>query len=176
MDMSLSDLASLGSFASGIAVLASLIYLSLQVRQAAKHQRSQILDTRTSRFFDWEMRLADPSLTAAWQKVYDTKAEFTPLEFRQLSLVARALFAMGEHTYFQQQQGLIDDDAFETARKSWATHLSMPAMRVLWRNFRAEVAPGYAAEMDAAMERASPTPPLSFAQFNHLLAEEIAAG
>jgi hypothetical protein len=33
--MSLSDLAPLGSFVSGVAVLISLIYLSLQVRQAA---------------------------------------------------------------------------------------------------------------------------------------------
>lgn len=31
--MSLSDLASIGSFVSGVAVLASLIYLALQVRQ-----------------------------------------------------------------------------------------------------------------------------------------------
>ena len=34
--MTLSDLASIGSLISGIAVLISLIYLSLQVRQAEK--------------------------------------------------------------------------------------------------------------------------------------------
>ena len=34
--MSLSDLASLGSFVSGVAVLVSLIYLALQVRQPKK--------------------------------------------------------------------------------------------------------------------------------------------
>jgi hypothetical protein len=171
--MSLSDLASIGSFVSGIAVLASLIYLSLQVRQAAKHQQSQILDTRTSRFIDWQMRMADPPLAGAWEKVFDVKREFTPLEFRQLSLAARALFAMGEHTYFQREQGLIDNAAYETARKTWAVNLAMPAMRVLWKNYSTQVTPGYAAEMDAAMRRAPP--PLSFAQFNHLLAEEIAA-
>jgi hypothetical protein len=172
--MTLADLASIGSFLSGIAVLASLIYLSLQVRQSAKHQRSQILDTRTSRFLDWEMRMADPKLTSAWDKVFDAKGGgFTPLEFRQLSLAARALFAMGEQTYFQRQDGLIGDAAYETARKFWATTLATPAMRVLWRSYRTQVAPGYAAEMDAAMARAPAVPPLSFAEFNHLLAEEI---
>ncbi|HEX3432128.1 MAG TPA: hypothetical protein VHT03_14710 [Rhizomicrobium sp.] len=38
--MSLSDLASLGSFVSAFAVLASLVYLALQVRQAEKNQRA----------------------------------------------------------------------------------------------------------------------------------------
>ena len=37
--MSLSDLAALGSFVSGFAVLASLIYLALQTRQNVKHKR-----------------------------------------------------------------------------------------------------------------------------------------
>jgi hypothetical protein len=173
--MTLSELASLGAFVSGIAVLASLIYLSLQVRQAAKHQQSLILDTRTSRFIDWQMRMADPSLTRAWEKVFDVKAEFTPLEFRQLSLAARAFFAIGEHTYFQRQIGLISDAAYETAHKVWGANLATPAMRVLWRSFRTQVAPGYVVEMDAAMERAAPAQPLSFAEFNELLAEEIAA-
>jgi hypothetical protein len=170
--MSLTDLASIGSFISGVAVLASLIYLSLQVRQAAKHQQSQILDTRTSRFIDWEMRMADPSLAGAYEKVFDVNGEITPLEYRQLALAARALFAMGEQTYFQRQADLIGDAAYETARKFWATTLATPAMRVLWRNYRTQVTPGYAAEMDAAMRRAPLAPPLSFAQFKRLLAEE----
>ena len=37
--MSLTDLASLGSFVSGVTVLISLIYLALQVRQAEKNDR-----------------------------------------------------------------------------------------------------------------------------------------
>ena len=39
--MSLSDLASLGSFLSGIGVLVSLVYLSLQIRQNTRAVRSQ---------------------------------------------------------------------------------------------------------------------------------------
>jgi hypothetical protein len=40
--MSFADLASLGSFVSGIGVLVSLIYLSLQIRQNTRAVRSQI--------------------------------------------------------------------------------------------------------------------------------------
>ena len=40
--MSLTDLASLGSLVSAIAVLISLIYLSLQVKQAERNQQASI--------------------------------------------------------------------------------------------------------------------------------------
>src|SRR5215469_13035796 len=54
--MSLSDLASLGSFVSGVAVLASLVFLyfqlrqiGLQVKQAEKNQQASIRQARVTR-------------------------------------------------------------------------------------------------------------------------------
>ena len=38
--MSLNDLASIGSFVSGMAVVISLIYLSIQIRQNTRHERA----------------------------------------------------------------------------------------------------------------------------------------
>ena len=47
--MSLSDLASLGSFVSGFAVLISLIYLALQVRWTKRNQQIAIRHSRATR-------------------------------------------------------------------------------------------------------------------------------
>ena len=47
--MSLSDLASLGSFVSGLAVMISLIYLAVQIRQAERNQKAMIQQGRTAR-------------------------------------------------------------------------------------------------------------------------------
>lgn len=63
--MTLSDLASLGSFISGIAVLVSLIYLALQVRQAEKNQRAIIHQGRVEQSADRLLRLMDPELLNA---------------------------------------------------------------------------------------------------------------
>ena len=41
--MSLSDLAAVGSFAGGLAVVASVIYLALQVRQSSSAERNRVL-------------------------------------------------------------------------------------------------------------------------------------
>jgi hypothetical protein len=54
--MSLSDLASLGSFVSGFAVLISLIYLSLQVRQTKRNQQIAIRHSRASRIVELSAR------------------------------------------------------------------------------------------------------------------------
>jgi hypothetical protein len=55
--MSLSDLASLGSFVSGFAVLISLIYLSLQVRQTKRNQQIAIRHSRASRIVALQLAL-----------------------------------------------------------------------------------------------------------------------
>ena len=47
--MTLSDLASIGSLVSGAAVLGSLIYLALQVRQTDRNQMAAIRHSRVTR-------------------------------------------------------------------------------------------------------------------------------
>jgi hypothetical protein len=47
--MSLSDLAALGSFISGIAVVISFVFLGLQIRQADKNQKEMLASDWASR-------------------------------------------------------------------------------------------------------------------------------
>jgi hypothetical protein len=63
--MSLSDLASLGSFVNGLAVLISLIYLALQVRQTNRNQQIAIRHIRASRIVELQLALADPGVAGA---------------------------------------------------------------------------------------------------------------
>jgi len=58
--MSLSDLASLGSFVAGFAVLTSLVYLALQVRQSERNQQISIRHSRVSRTVELHLALATP--------------------------------------------------------------------------------------------------------------------
>src|SRR5215472_11229819 len=67
--MSLSDLASLGSFVSGAAVLASLVFLFFQmrqmteqVRQTERNQRATINQERIAQYSDRLLRWSEPSL------------------------------------------------------------------------------------------------------------------
>ncbi len=61
---SLTDLASVGSLISSVAVLISLIYLALQVRQAEKNQQASIRQGRATRAVDIILAAGDPALAA----------------------------------------------------------------------------------------------------------------
>ena len=58
--MSLSDWASIGSLVSSIAVLISLIYLALQVRQAERNQQASIRQGRATRMVDIILAAGEP--------------------------------------------------------------------------------------------------------------------
>jgi len=173
--MSLSDLALIGSFVSGIAVLISLIYLGAQVRQATKHQRAQMLESRTSRIADWNMRVAEPALAAVWNKALSANHDFTTVEMRQLSSVVRTIFAIAEVAHLQHEEGLISAAAFESMRKNWAAILSLPACRVLWRQFRGGYDASFAAAMDEMLAKTPLARSLSVTEFNRAIAAEVAA-
>jgi len=57
--MTLSDLASIGSLVSGIAVLVSLAYLAQQTRQNSKHTRALIQQCRAIQLADMPLRSAE---------------------------------------------------------------------------------------------------------------------
>ena len=60
--MKLSDLASIGSLISSAAVLISLVYLALQIRQAERNQRALIHQGRASRMIALMAQIADPGI------------------------------------------------------------------------------------------------------------------
>src|SRR5215469_1497977 len=71
--MPLSDLASLGSFVSGVAVLISLVFLyfqvrqvTAQVRQAERNQQASIRHTRVSRSVQLQLEISEPERSNLW--------------------------------------------------------------------------------------------------------------
>lgn len=67
--MSLSDLASIGTLVGGVAVLISLVYLSLQIRQTERNQRALINQGAMARDTVMVAMLPQPDFFAAWVKV-----------------------------------------------------------------------------------------------------------
>ncbi len=59
----LEDLGNLGDFVGGIAVIATLLYLAMQVRQNTRSLRSAAMDSNATQFAKRQMALArDPDL------------------------------------------------------------------------------------------------------------------
>ncbi len=127
--MSLSDLAAIGSLVSGIAVLVSLIYLSVQTRQNSKHTKGQILQGRVARIVNQHLSMASSDLAAAW--IAGNGGTATPEEIgrRQFYLQCLAYDLSWEDTVTQYESGLLDKERFDDFRAHVAVFIRDPGLR-----------------------------------------------
>lgn len=156
--MSLSDLASLGNFISGAAVLASLLFLYFQmksmteqVRQAEKNQRAALDQgyiARTTATLKW---LSEPPINDLQARVRAGGTDFTAQELLQLSLTLRNEILGAQDAYLQHRSGLIDAMTLDNSMLTLKTWLAQPAYRALWMSMAPTVAREFAAVIDAML-------------------------
>lgn len=173
--VSLGDLASVGAFISGIAVLASLIFLNYQLRQTARHQRSLLLQGQATRWHDLQLELARPEMGPVWDNTADADRALTIHEFRQVRHLVTAYFKSGEESFIQRRDGLLTESAFEAVRHILTAFLGFPRVRVIWRQSRLIFDADYARLVDGLLEEA-PLYSAStvLAEFNRAVLAEIA--
>jgi hypothetical protein len=131
--MGLSDLASVGSFVSGVAVLVSLIYLALQVRQAERNQRALMQQGRANRVSDSCMRMAEPGLSLIFSKGRDGDESLTLEQLDQYMNICRAAFLSGEDSFLHHLTGQLDEAAYRSFVTGIRSLFRMPGVRAAWR-------------------------------------------
>ena len=158
--MSLSNLASLGSFVSGFAVLISLIYLALQVRQTERNQQISIRHSRVSRTVELHVALADPAVADAWLHGTRSPQEISETELSQFTNLCRAHFFHFEDSFYQREEGLLNDAAFETVVAGARLLARSPGVRAAWRLARANFGGRFLAFMDGVVAKSAVEPPV----------------
>jgi hypothetical protein len=158
--MSLSDLASLGSFVNGLAVLISLIYLSLQVRQTKRNQQIAIRHSRASRIVDLQLALANPGVADAWLHGSGSPQQLSQTELGQFINLCRALFFHFEDSFYQREEGLLNDDAFETVVAGARLSARSPGWRAAWRIARPNFGGRFLDFMDGVVAASAVEPPV----------------
>jgi hypothetical protein len=130
--MSLSDLASLGSFASGVAVTISLVYLALQVRQGEKNQRALMQQGRADRLLDMQLRLATAELGALYMKG-SQGMDLNDVEFVRYRFITRAQMTASEDSFYQHKNGMLQEASFRSSREAAKIAMAEPGRRAMWR-------------------------------------------
>jgi hypothetical protein len=173
--MSLTDLASLGNFVSGVAVLISLIYVALQVRQAEINQRTLIQQGRAARTVDAAFRLAEEQNAQILLKGNAGEEEMTVAEYLRYAQLFRAVTLGVEDTFYQHEHGTLSAAAFESTVLAAKSVLALPGFRAQWRASRHMYDPSFARFIDRLL---SETPVLRrgdpAARWKALAAEELA--
>jgi hypothetical protein len=164
--MSLSDLASLGSFISGFAVVISLVFLyfqvrqiNAQVRQADRNQQASIRHSRVTRVVDIQLAQANPAAADAWRHAAQNPNEITQTEVSQFLALSRALFMHLEDSFYQHEDGLLPEQAFATMVAGARLVATSPGYRVAWKAARRNHPGQFGDFMDGVVARASQEPP-----------------
>jgi len=157
--VTLADLAALGSFISGIAVVITLIFLLVQTRQTLKNQRSLMQQGRTARIVDLIFRQTDPQLTDVMARGRAGDASLDPLQVEIFLSIARASLISMEDTYLQHRLGTIDPSVWETSTSRLADALAQPGMRAAWNSFRPHFSANFAEHCDRLIARTPLTQP-----------------
>ena len=165
--MTLSDLASIGSLISGLAVLASLVFLYFQLRQmnaqAQQTERNQLAAIRLGRVaqrIDVNIALMKPSAADAYLKGMSGAEDITSTQYAQFIAYCRCIFAAGQDGFSQHKSGLVDDADFEILKQSMKIWLSSPGVRLAWKNIRSLYSTDFVELMDQAMASISASPPV----------------
>ncbi|SRR5665213_380570 len=142
--MTLSDLASIGSLVSGVAVLVSLVYLSIQVRQADKNQRTSLQQGTSERGIDIVRHWGDPHIAQAYMKTMAGDTNLGSLEAFQLNMHFRASLLSFQDNFLLQRVSLIDDIQLESIRRTIKVLMTQPVLRAMWNLMRDSFAPEFA--------------------------------
>jgi hypothetical protein len=158
--MTLSDLASIGSLVSGIAVLVSLVYLAIQVRQAEKNQRAALNQGYITRVADYLRWYADSPINELRARVIAGDTAFTAEELLRLQLAFRVTLLSAQDAYLQHKAGLLDemtlDNSMRNVRNGW---LNQPVYRALWQQQAPNVAPEFADVIETVLRETPVTKP-----------------
>jgi hypothetical protein len=165
--MSLADLASLGSFVSGVGVVASLLLLFFQLRQvtaqvrlAERNQMAAIQQERYGRVFEVHLAGTEPAAAAAIAKGMAGARNMSPTEISQFQAYAEARFQISENTFLQHEAGLLSDAVFAAFRKGVVAGLGSPGIRIMWRRARVSHAAEFVAFVDDMITQAPRTAPV----------------
>jgi hypothetical protein len=131
--MTLSDLASIGSFVSGAAVAISLILLLLQMRQNNKTSRASMQQSRTARYSEQILRPTEPYLCEAVTRAVQDDLNLDAFMIMAFVRHAANMFWNSEDVFLQHKSGTIDRVAFESDMMILSKFLETPAYRVGWQ-------------------------------------------
>ena len=131
--MSLIDLASLGSFVSGLAVLVSLIYLAVQVQQSRKHMAAQISQSRVQ--FGAQQQdayVADPAIVDIMLRGARADPDLSEVEGFRFWFIVSNTFLMIEDEFRQYDAGLISSARHNGFVKRISRAFRLPGYRAAW--------------------------------------------
>jgi len=133
--MTLQDWGAIGELLGGIAVVASVLYLAIQIRHGLQGYQSNITQQITSHFSLLQLEIAkDAGLFTAWTKAQRGEPLSEDESARVLQIVSSYLIGF-ENMYYQYRQGMLEENAWRARRNVIANLIKIPGTDAWWSEF-----------------------------------------
>jgi hypothetical protein len=147
--MTLTDLASLGSAVSGVGVILTVIYMSIEIRDNTRAVRAsafqQVVDSFASISFDIAK---DRELTGLFLHAGRDFAAVSEVERTQYSFMLLSFLRRAENVYFQTEIRMLRDRHWTGIHSSIAWVMASPGARTCWTEIRSRFNPQFTAFID----------------------------
>ena len=159
--MTLADLGNIGEFVGAIAVVISLAYLAVQIRQNTKTLRAStyqaVLDSARA---DNELVLVHPHLERIYRMGRRVPTALTDEERPLFRHLIAQLLLNHEAMFLQHQHGVIDEDLWRRRQVALRALVLQPGVRQWWagggsRNVRESFDRGFQELVDSLLDKAT---------------------
>jgi hypothetical protein len=134
--MSLSDLANVATLISSIAVLISLIYLGLQIRQSARNQRSIMDRGRSQQVSEWLQFIASPEIAPLVLRGHACDPTMTPEEHQRYIWCLYPIVLHYEDSFFQYRERMLGEAQYLSICNQMKDSARHAGFREVWSEVR----------------------------------------
>lgn len=155
--MDLPQLAQLGEFVGGIAVLVTLIYLATQVRQSNRLGQAETIRAAARDYNLILLELKEPGFAESIGRAHLNFDSLSKTEQIRTNVWFAAVFVHGQSLFLLRQSQLVDEKLSENASTYLASMLKSPGIHQWWQRTKALLEPSFVRYIEA--RAASPDSP-----------------
>ncbi len=152
MEISIQDLGAIGELIGGVAVIASVIYLSMQIRHGIDGYKSNVILQVTNHFSNLQMETAKHDAVMLAIQQAEQGMPLDPLDQRRVTNVVSAYMIAFENMWSQTGTGMMDQEAYAARRKVMSTFMGYTGIWPWWQKFgRYQHHPGFVKDLEKAV-------------------------
>lgn len=174
--MTLEEIYYISQVVASVAVIASLVYLALQTRQAARSTRAAMHENRAATVLRHIDKVTEADFQPVWSKGLSASLDMSDAEIEKFTLQAAGWVVMWEERFRERKEGMLDQNRWASSEATISRMMRSPGFRAMVALMRPRLDPDFGALMDkhADLGRAAPAQSPA-AAWRDAAAKELAA-
>jgi hypothetical protein len=157
MDLTLQELGSLGEFVGAMVVVVTLIYFTVQLKQATNSIRSSVAAIGTGYTTQvWQLPIDKPEVADLIQKGNKGIDDLTENEFLRYHLFQGTVLRSFEQYFILYELGSLTEPQWNAWRDPLEKYLREPGVRQCWELLKGQHVPGFTDLVENILEELPP--------------------